>query len=1015
MKNIHVLHISDIHISHQNYSNMGARVSALLSVIQEEKMRPDIIIISGDIANKGKESEYELFEKMVASPMLDYFSLSASRLILVPGNHDVDRDAIDKFQQAGVYNYIGKPEEMDDLWRQTAQRAKFTARQDTFYRMMAQKGFSTQSCIVDLEGVAVGVACLNSAWLSASDQDRAQIAITRAQIEEAYQKIENADLKLAVWHHPWAWLHDSDAARVRVQVFQKFELCLTGHLHDEDGGTTQSPDGQAQVFTAPAFYARGEQAGAMIYNIQVMERSLTVNSFKWSEKKSTFVRNTDFASNGQWNTNLCGADTLSARAIKVRREIGLTHRNDYTSRLSRHLPPVAIGKRELSIDERFLSPYIVNVSGRREKHISIQEIVRSSVSFVIESLPQAGKTALLDRIGLKIVETGGIAIPVEFADLADFGKGKKGAIDMMSQKLSCSKADAKSIFEGNVSMLIDNCNFQFTMHEWKLVFGWQEELPGLRVIAAGRYPTLPQPRDMVPSAWRFLNLRPLPVAVVRKEVSRLERIVEGQYPSATNLQTTLTTLVEAELPRWPWVILLLFELAQRSRVSDVRSVEGVLRKYSDLRLGTFETAGADRPVVRARMLRLLATDMLTRQVKNLPRADVVALFQKQISNSGLESNGKDILTELLSSQLLTEFDGGVEFTFFVLQEFFHAEYLRENLWKEVKDLDLDSIVRKSGSLIFFAEMVELPELLKHCLSLANSVKGTTSENDLIESLSNLRLPSVDANSTIEKAKAAIMAEDEIERVVTDAEAGQHGARERRALSTPTAMSRLEQFVHAFTTSVAIMRGSRWLEKDLKRQSITQCLELAVSIVAEIASDTNLVRIIAAQEPDQNRRREVTAVVNAIFVLIVAGMLAVLGAGRHLAVTLAEMFNEEKDDIKRLMLLMWYVEIGGDNLEEMVEDLVTNAKSAFIVNLITTWLYAKFVTVNSFGDSAKTSSERLLRIAAEERSRRHALLPSNYGKDEPRSQTKSALIIKAETERIVQSARRDRDTKKADAE
>ena len=1007
MKPVRILHLSDVHASSSNASAMAERIRALSAALQRENLLPDIVVFTGDAANKGKVSEYSIFHDKIVSPLLTSLGITSERFVIVPGNHDVDRDRIDALAQAGLTHFISKPEEMDDLWRKD-HRQKLLLRMQSFYDFVTKNNYVSKSTVIEVNGVSVGFACLNSAWLSASDQDKWQIAITRAQIEDAYQIIENADLRIALWHHPLTWLHESDAARVKSQMFQKFEICLTGHLHDDDGSTVIAPDGRSQLFTCPALHAKGEQAGAMSYEVDISTRTFIVHAFRWNDKKATFVRNTDFADAGRWEVKLLGNDELSERAIAVRRRASTSRHNEFSARLSRLLPPVVIGRKELTIEERFIDPHLVIETRPKEKKVKIQDIINDKASFVVSAFPQAGKTALLDRIGIKLNELGIVAIALEFADLKTIATGRKALIDFMSDKLNCTKADSRSLLEGQVTMLVDNCKLKYDLPEWLTMKSWLSEVPTLRIIAAGRFTTLPQTRESMVGVWKFLSLRPLTVSLVKKEVSRLERIGKEQFHTSSNLHSTLSTLIDAELPRWPWVILLLFELAQRFRVSDVRNIEGVLRKYSDLRLGAFDAAGTERPAVRARMLRILATEMINNRIKHLPYDQVVEIIEKESVTCGVEVKGSELVRELLDSQLLTNEDEGVTFTFFILQEFFHAEYLKETLWSDVSQLDLDTLIKKSGALILFAEMVKLPELLKRCLELSHTVKGVASVSNLIDSLANLRLSSDDANTTIEKANAAILPEDEAEDFISAQERTQNGTRESRALRETQSMHQLEQFIHSFATSIAVMRGSRWLDKELKRESISQGLDFAISIVAEIAADEQLLRAIANQELEPARRREVIAVVNAVLVLVVANMLAVLGAGQHLTTSLRDAYYQEKDDIKRLMLVMWYAEVGGAELEVIVEDLVRQASHAFTVRLATFWLYSRYVMTNSFGGSSKSSAEHLLRIAATEQTRRYSSVRRPDEKDiYPMIGVSTSTKIKAEAEKIIQNAKRDR--------
>lgn len=996
---IRILHLTDVHISSTNAQRIKERINALLRSLERENFSTHFIIFSGDATNKGAPDEYQLFSEQVIRPLTTELPLSPSNIIITPGNHDINRARIDKLAQAGLKDFLGKPSEMDDLWDNPILRKSLTSRHDSFFEFAERLGLATSSRILEIDGVALGFACINSAWLSASDSDRGNLAITRAQLRESHQKIADADFRIAIWHHPLSWLHDSDSDRVRQFILQNFHLCTTGHLHQDDGAQLCTPSGNALVFSGPALHAPAGKQGYLFYEIDIQNRTLTTLGFRWNERDATFVRDTEFAEDGRWRRDLDSDNTVSGTSLAVRRTVNENAIRECVHRLQRHLPTVMLGKRELSVEERFLEPQIVEIKpgSYTEKRVKIQTIIHKPVNYIIEAPLQSGKSALLDRLGHKISITSQLAVSCQFADISNQAPSKKGLITFLSSVLNLSKNKAGALLQGTATLLIDNCDLRYSRPEWTVISSWLTDVSTLRIIAAGRPATLPSPRDTLSGKWQWLMLRPLSIQSIKKELARLETLCDPDGQVSPNIQSSIATIIDAELPRWPWVILLLFDLTQTLSPSNLRTVEGLLRKYTDIRLGAFEAAGADRPKIRARMLRLLATEMIERQIREIPLSNAILLFNKESDNCGLDVNGDEILSELFETQLITRSEGGVSFTFFVLQEFYHAEHLRENLWSDVSTLTINDLVRKSGSLALFAEMVKAPALLKKCFELAKSIKTDVSASDVINSLAHLKLSAQGADEAVAKAKQAVLGEEEIERLFDETEDSQKGTRERLALGDGTAMPRLEQFIHSFATSVAVMRGGRFLEKPLKRESISDSLDLAVCLVAEIAADGDLLRAIATQNVDSIKRREITAVVNALLVLVVANMLAVLGAGQHLAQTVSEMFRLETDDLRRLMLLMWYMEIGGEKSGELVRDFLAHAEHSFSVRLLTLWLTGKFIMSTSLGEHSKDEAERLLRMAAEEQARRLA----------PHSA--AAVQVKREADRIVQAAKAIRET------
>src|SRR4051812_45113025 len=88
------LHISDFHVRSGDPYDRDVVLQALVKSVADYHERgrsPDLIFATGDIAHSGKRQEYELAEKFF-DDLLRAVGLDKSRLFVIPGNHDVDRD-----------------------------------------------------------------------------------------------------------------------------------------------------------------------------------------------------------------------------------------------------------------------------------------------------------------------------------------------------------------------------------------------------------------------------------------------------------------------------------------------------------------------------------------------------------------------------------------------------------------------------------------------------------------------------------------------------------------------------------------------------------------------------------------------------------------------------------------------------------------------------------------------------------------------------------------------------------
>jgi hypothetical protein len=98
-----LLHVSDPQFGrHHRFGNLGLpvpdakfdtlfqRLSDDLSVLEKEGVHPQLIVVSGDLAEWAKKSEFEDVLQFLVS-LSDRLTVPRRRVIIVPGNHDINR------------------------------------------------------------------------------------------------------------------------------------------------------------------------------------------------------------------------------------------------------------------------------------------------------------------------------------------------------------------------------------------------------------------------------------------------------------------------------------------------------------------------------------------------------------------------------------------------------------------------------------------------------------------------------------------------------------------------------------------------------------------------------------------------------------------------------------------------------------------------------------------------------------------------------------------------------------
>jgi predicted MPP superfamily phosphohydrolase len=97
------LHLSDLHFKETERWDRRATLQALLRKMEELKgqgLVPDLVFVTGDIANSGKRKEYDQAQLFFAELTQTLGLTPHEHWFLVPGNHDVDRTKIGRPDKA---------------------------------------------------------------------------------------------------------------------------------------------------------------------------------------------------------------------------------------------------------------------------------------------------------------------------------------------------------------------------------------------------------------------------------------------------------------------------------------------------------------------------------------------------------------------------------------------------------------------------------------------------------------------------------------------------------------------------------------------------------------------------------------------------------------------------------------------------------------------------------------------------------------------------------------------------
>lgn len=302
MRKITWLHISDLHIDASEDSDNCVVREAFLNDIDERLesgVSFDFIVVTGDVANKGKAKDYliaqDFFEKLLAKVELD-----EKRIFIVPGNHDLDKTKISK-KNGGVFlnelvdgkNNARINDIIDSAFLESC-KYKFAE----YYKKISNYRYRVKNKLlgnyyeeVEIDGEIIGIVGVNSAWLSQGKGavENFHMAVGEKQIRELVDlnSLSKNFLNICLYHHPMStWL---EFDKTKGLLKNKFDFLLCGHFH-EPGNIIDTVNSSVELQAGTLYNTREYRNGYSIceYNPNLSENNVKLILRMYSDNDGGF-------------------------------------------------------------------------------------------------------------------------------------------------------------------------------------------------------------------------------------------------------------------------------------------------------------------------------------------------------------------------------------------------------------------------------------------------------------------------------------------------------------------------------------------------------------------------------------------------------------------------------------------------------------------------------------------------------------------------------------------------------
>lgn len=414
---ITICHLSDIHFALNNNSLLEKQEKMCDAILQDAKKNDVIIfIISGDIAQSGQATEYEIaldFFVRIQEYLLSAKSIN-SLFFFVPGNHDCDfsdeqRNKDDNLRRSEIIKNRNEIKR-DDLTYYIKSLCNKQQNYRDFVELfdyvrgdsisVTKKYISTilVQYEINIDKIKISLNLLNTAWLTERKETPGYLFIP----EQEYKHINKDNtIVITVYHHPSNWMHPNDRNEFNRWVMNKSDLIYVGHEHNGRNEDVTTRDTAYQAQYGEVLQERGDDSSSGFIINYIEDNSKETKVFRWDKEDNLYNVSYDF------NTVL---NSESANYLYFQKDF-----NEFLE-----TPDIRIthpSKEKIGMRDLFVYPDIEAYKGKRgsyelsQNSITIKgeqllHYILSSKKISFSGSVKSGKTALAKMLLLDLIEMG---------------------------------------------------------------------------------------------------------------------------------------------------------------------------------------------------------------------------------------------------------------------------------------------------------------------------------------------------------------------------------------------------------------------------------------------------------------------------------------------------------------------------------------------------------------------------------------------------------------------------------
>lgn len=245
---IALLHLSDIHFENNKdwiYNKADLIARASVSSVFSEQIEAFVIIVTGDIANKGLKEQYGLannFFNQIKEHLKREINIP-TYLVVIPGNHDCNfsNENEIKLRTVAIQAVLDNPDicskgdgiykkclevqqEFFEFATNSDEKLDYPKQPEIFYRLNIY--INNQKLVLN---------CFNTAWLTQKKETPTKLIMPPKLLADVEtSSSEPNSLSISIYHHPENWLSPDNKNQFLQLLRNISDVILTGHEHERD-------------------------------------------------------------------------------------------------------------------------------------------------------------------------------------------------------------------------------------------------------------------------------------------------------------------------------------------------------------------------------------------------------------------------------------------------------------------------------------------------------------------------------------------------------------------------------------------------------------------------------------------------------------------------------------------------------------------------------------------------------------------------------------------------------------